>query len=102
MPKAKNIITMNDDMNSSDCEKLYVPSCVFVPGEELDGLTNGHDKSNTLDDAPEMDVNTDCIDTDCMDADWIPKDCINANSNHANCTDTDHRIQLCTVPIHMI
>jgi hypothetical protein len=40
-------------------------------------LTNGHDKSNTLDDMSEM-----FIDTDCMD--------------------TDHVIQICTTPIHMM
>jgi hypothetical protein len=92
----------NDDMNSSDCENSYVPPCVFVPGEELDGFTDGHDKSNTLDNMPEMDINTDCIDTECIDADCITKDCINANFNYANCIDTDHIIQICTVPIHMI
>ncbi len=36
-------------MNSSDYENSYVPLCVFVPDEELDGLTNSHDKVNTLD-----------------------------------------------------
>jgi hypothetical protein len=36
-------------MNSSDYENSYVPLCVFVPDEELDGLTNGRDKLNTLD-----------------------------------------------------
>jgi hypothetical protein len=36
-------------MNSSDCENSYVPPCVFVPEKELDGLTNRHDKLNTLD-----------------------------------------------------
>jgi hypothetical protein len=92
----------NDDMNSSDCENSYVSPCVFVPDEELDGLTNGHDKSNTLDDTSEIDINTDYIDTDCIDADCITKDCINANFKHANCKDTDHIIQICTVPIHMI
>ncbi len=56
-------------MNSSDCEISYVPPCVFVPDEELVGLTDGHDKSNTLDNTPEMNINTDCIDTDCIDAD---------------------------------
>ncbi len=40
-------------MNSSDYENSYVPLCVFVPDAELDGLTNGHDKSNTLGDAQE-------------------------------------------------
>ncbi len=92
----------DDDMNSSDCENSYVPPCVFVPDEELHGLTNGHDKLNTLDNTPEMDINTDCIDTDCIDADCITKDCINANLKHANCIDTDHMIQICTVPIQMI
>ncbi len=38
----------NDYMNSSDCENSYVPPCVFVPDEELDGLSNSHDKLNTL------------------------------------------------------
>ena len=56
-------------MNSSDCEISYVPPCVFVPDEDLVGLTDGHDKSNTLDNTPEMNINTDCIDTDCIDAD---------------------------------
>ena len=51
---------------------------------------------------PEMDINTDCIDTECIDADCITKDCINANFNYANCIDTDHIIQICTFPIHMI
>ena len=41
------------DMNSFDCENSYVPPCVFVPDEELDGLTNSHDKVNTLDNAQE-------------------------------------------------
>ncbi len=35
-------------MISSDYENSYVPICVFVPDEELDGLTNSHDKLNTL------------------------------------------------------
>ena len=43
----------NNDMNSSDCENSYVPPGVFVPDEELDGLTNSHDKLNTLDDGQE-------------------------------------------------
>ena len=38
----------DNDMNSSDCENSYVPSCVFVPDEELAGLTNSHNKSNIL------------------------------------------------------
>jgi hypothetical protein len=42
----------DDDMNSSDCENSYFPPCIFAPDEELDGLTDGHDKSNTLDDTP--------------------------------------------------
>ncbi len=97
----------NDDMNSSDCENSYVPPRVFVPDEKLDGLTNGHDKSNTLDNIPEIDINTDCIDTDCLytysiNADCITKDCIMAKFNHANCINTVHIIQICTVPIHMI
>jgi hypothetical protein len=92
----------NDDINSSDCENSYVPPCVFVPDKELDGLTDGHDKSNTLDDTPEMHINTDCIDTDCIDADFSTKDCINPNSNHAKCIDTDCIIQMSTVLIYMI
>jgi hypothetical protein len=63
----------NDDTNSSDCENSYVPPWVFVQDEELDGLIDGHDKSNTLDDMPEMAINTDCIDTDCIDADCTNK-----------------------------
>ena len=31
----------------------YVPPCVFVPDKELDGLTNGHDKLNILDNTQE-------------------------------------------------
>ncbi len=31
----------------------YVPLGVFVPDEELDGLTNSHDKFNTLDNTQE-------------------------------------------------
>jgi hypothetical protein len=92
----------NNDMNSSDCENSYVPPCVFVPDEELDGLTNGHDKSNTLDKMPGLDIDTGCKDTDCIDADCITKDCINANFKHANCRDTDHIIRICTNPIHII
>ncbi len=58
-------------------------------------MNNGHDKSNTLDDTSEMNIdtdciNTDCIDTDCKDADCITKDSINANFKHANCIDTYH------------
>ncbi len=97
----------NNDMNSSDYENSFIPHCVFVPDKELDGLTNGHDNSNTLDNTSEMNIDTDCMDTDCIDrdcihADCITKDCINANFKHANCIDTDHIIQICTVPIHMI
>jgi hypothetical protein len=97
----------NNDMNSSDYENSYVPPYVFVPDKGLDGLTNGHDKSNTLDDMSEMNIDTDCIDTDfidtdCIDADCITKNCINAKFKHANCMYTDHTIQTCTVPIHMI
>jgi hypothetical protein len=40
----------DNDINSSDYENSYVPLCVFVPDEELDGLTKSHDKLNTLDD----------------------------------------------------
>ena len=47
-------------------------------------------------------MDTDCIHTDCIHADCITKDCINAKFKHANCIDTDHVIQICTVPIHMI
>jgi hypothetical protein len=86
----------NDDMNSSDCENSYVHTCVFVPDEELDGLTNGRDKSNTLDETPEMNIDTDCMDTDCIDTDCSTSDCINANFKHANCINTDHIIQICT------
>ncbi len=46
----------NNDMNSSDYENSYVLPSVFVPGEELDGLTNGHDKSNTLGNTSEMNI----------------------------------------------
>ncbi len=66
-----------NNMNSSDYMNSYVPPWVFVPDKELDVLTNGHDKSNTLDDTSKM-----CIDTDCIKA--------------------DHVIQICTTPIHMI
>jgi hypothetical protein len=38
----------NNDMNSSDYENSYVPHCVFVPDEKLNGLTNSHVKLNTL------------------------------------------------------
>jgi hypothetical protein len=38
----------NNDMNSSDYEKSYVSLCVFVPDKDLDGMTNSHDKLNTL------------------------------------------------------
>jgi hypothetical protein len=89
-------------MNSSDCENSYVPPCVFVPDEELDGLTDGHEKSNTFDSTPKMDINTDCIDTGCIDADCIIKDCTNAHFRHANCIDTDHIMRICTVPIHIM
>ncbi len=43
----------NNDMNSSYYEKSNVPFCVFVPDEELDGLTNSNDKLNTLDNMQE-------------------------------------------------
>jgi hypothetical protein len=36
----------DNDMNSSDYENSYVLHCVFFPDEELDGLTNSHDKLN--------------------------------------------------------
>jgi hypothetical protein len=52
-------------------------------------------------------MDTDCIDTDCkhvdcIHADCITKDCINAKFKYANYIDSDHVIQICTVPIHMI
>ncbi len=50
----------NIDMNSSDCENSYVPPCVFVPDEELDGLTNSNDKLNTFDDTQECLSNSHC------------------------------------------
>ncbi len=85
--------------------------CVFVPDKELDVLTNGHDKFNTLDDTSEMCISTDCINTDCIHTDCISTDCIyadcitedcnNAKLKHANCTETGHVIQICTTPIHM-
>ncbi len=43
----------NNTMNSSDYEKSYVPLCIFIPDKELDGLTNSHDKLNTLDNMQE-------------------------------------------------
>ncbi len=43
----------NNDLNSSDYENSYLPLCVFVPDEELDGSTNSHDKLNTLDNTQE-------------------------------------------------
>jgi hypothetical protein len=94
-------------MNSSDYENSYVPPCVVVPDKELDGLANGNDKSNTLDNTSEMNIDTDCIDTDCIDtdcidADCVTKDCINAKFKHPNCIDTDNIIQIFIVPIHMI
>ncbi len=55
----------NNDMNLSDYERSYVPPCVFVPDKKLDGLTNVYDKSSTLDNTSEMNIDTDCIDTDC-------------------------------------
>jgi hypothetical protein len=33
----------DNNMNSYDYENSYVPLCVFVPDEVLDGLTNSHD-----------------------------------------------------------
>jgi hypothetical protein len=47
-------------MNSFDCENSYVPPFVFVPDEELDGLTNSHDKLNILDDTQECLNNSHC------------------------------------------
>ena len=59
--------------------------------KELDVLTHGQNKSNTLVDTSEMCISTDCISTDCMYtncinidciyADCIIKDCINAKLN---------------------
>jgi hypothetical protein len=43
----------DNDINSSDYENSNVPLCVFVPDKELDGLTNSHDKLNTLDNTQE-------------------------------------------------
>jgi hypothetical protein len=43
----------NNDMNSSDYEKSYIPLCVFVPDKELDCLINSHDRLNTLDNTQE-------------------------------------------------
>jgi hypothetical protein len=43
----------DDDLNSSDWENSYVLPGVFVPDVELDGLTNSHDKLNTLEDTQE-------------------------------------------------
>jgi hypothetical protein len=43
----------DNDMNLSDCENSYVPPGVFVPDEELDGLTNNNDKLNILDNTQE-------------------------------------------------
>jgi hypothetical protein len=76
MNSSENMNSPNN-MNSSDYMNSYVPPCVIVPDKELDVLTNGHDKSNALDDTSEM-----CIYTDCID--------------------TAHAIQICTVPVHMI
>jgi hypothetical protein len=50
----------DNDMNSSDYENSYVPYCVFVLDEELDGLTNSHDKLNTLDNTQECLNNGHC------------------------------------------
>jgi hypothetical protein len=107
----------NNYMNSSDYENSYVPPCDFVPDKELEGLTNGHDKSNTLGDMSKMNIDTDCINTDCIDTDCIDTDCINTDSidaecitkdciyakfKHTNYIDIDHTIQIWTVPIHKI
>jgi hypothetical protein len=70
-----------NNMNSSDYTNSYIPPCVFVPDKELDVLTNGYDKSNTLDNTSEMCIDTDCIHTDCIYADCITKDCIYAKIN---------------------
>ncbi len=43
----------SNDINSSANMNSYVPPYVFVPVRELDGLTNAHDKSNTLDNMSE-------------------------------------------------
>jgi hypothetical protein len=50
----------DNDINSSDCEDSYVPPGVFVPDEELEGLTNSHDKLNTLEDMQECLSNCHC------------------------------------------
>jgi hypothetical protein len=50
----------DNDMNSSDCENSYVPPGIFVPDEELDGLTNNHDKFNILDNTQECLNNRHC------------------------------------------
>jgi hypothetical protein len=44
----------DNDMSSSDYENSYVPLYVIVPDEELDGLTNSHDKLNTFDNTQEF------------------------------------------------
>jgi hypothetical protein len=41
------------DMNLSDYMSSYVPLCVFVPGKELNFLTDSHIKLHSLDDAQE-------------------------------------------------
>ncbi len=64
---------------------------------------NSSDQMNLGTDCMDTDcIDTDCIITDCNYTDCIAKDCNNANFKHANCIDTDHVIQICTVPIHMI
>jgi hypothetical protein len=39
----------DNDMNSSDYKNSYIPHYIFIPDEELDGLTNIHNKLNILD-----------------------------------------------------
>jgi hypothetical protein len=43
----------HNNMNSSDYMNSQVPQCVFVPGKELDCLTDSHIKLNCLDDMQE-------------------------------------------------
>ncbi len=48
----------DNNMNSSDYDNSYVLLCVFVPDEELDGLTYSHHKLNTLDNTEEWSSNS--------------------------------------------
>ncbi len=43
----------HNDMNSSDYMNSHVLLCVFVPGKELNCLTDSHIKLNSLDDTQE-------------------------------------------------